>query len=300
LHHGMDGDRSLKARVLRFAKRPWAEKELLLRRRFKRAWNRVLAGTPIPVRLPYGAWWLATNDAASDAIFAGHFEPAEMHVVERYLRPGMTVLDIGAHHGFYTLLAAKQVGSTGRVIAFEPSPRELERLRMHLRLNHATHAEVVELALGAEEGQTQFFVVEGVESGCNSLRPPDVADPRRQIVVQRRTLDQVCLERSIGVVDFVKLDVEGGELDVLRGGETFFQRAPRPIVLCEIADRRTKPWGYPAHRSSRSFERLGFRWYSPRTNGSLEPANIDLTKPLNENLVASPPERDADIKTLLV
>jgi hypothetical protein len=71
-------------------------------------------------------------------------------------------------------------------------------------------------------------------------------------------------------------------------------------VLCKIADRRTEPWGYPAHRIIEEFERLGFRWYSPRTDGSLEPANIGLTNPLNENLVASPPERDADIKTLLV
>jgi len=76
-------------------------------------------------------WWLARNDECSTAVFTGNFEPSERRLVERFVKQSMTVLDIGAHNGFYTLLAAKKVGPAGKVIAFEPSPRERARLRIH-------------------------------------------------------------------------------------------------------------------------------------------------------------------------
>jgi FkbM family methyltransferase len=66
--------------------------------------------------------------------------------VERFLKPNMTVLDIGTHHGFYSLLASYKVGATGQVIAFEPSPRERRRLLWHLRLNRKKNV-LVELLL---------------------------------------------------------------------------------------------------------------------------------------------------------
>jgi ubiquinone/menaquinone biosynthesis C-methylase UbiE len=61
-------------------------------------------------------------DVCGDAVFAGNFEEAERQFMERFLKPNMIVLDIGAHHGFYTLLASHKVGPTGQVIAFEPLP----------------------------------------------------------------------------------------------------------------------------------------------------------------------------------
>jgi len=59
----------------------------------------------------------------------------ELRLLQRFLTPGMTVIDVGAHHGLYAILAARQVGATGRVIAFEPAPSVRRRLRWHLRLN---------------------------------------------------------------------------------------------------------------------------------------------------------------------
>jgi len=82
------------------------------------------------------------NDVCSDAIFTDSFEKAEIHFVENFLKEGMTVLDIGAHHGFYTILASKKVGPSGRVIAFEPSPRERRRLLLHLKLNQCSNVKV--------------------------------------------------------------------------------------------------------------------------------------------------------------
>src|SRR5215469_15451601 len=96
------------ARFNRFWKKPRELKSQALRYHFKtRIWRRTLPWIPIPIHLPFGAWWLSHDDALSDAIFAGFLDGPNQEFFRRYLRPGMTVIDIGAHHGYYALLAAK-------------------------------------------------------------------------------------------------------------------------------------------------------------------------------------------------
>jgi len=128
---GYGGDMSHQFVIRSFLEKPWTEKVYSIRHRFILAWGGLLPSLPLPVRLPYGGWWLARNDECSAAVFTGNFEPSEYRFVERFVKQSMTVLDIGAHNGFYTLLAAKKVGPAGKVIAFEPSPRERARLRIH-------------------------------------------------------------------------------------------------------------------------------------------------------------------------
>src|SRR5260370_19103422 len=94
---------------------------------------------PIPLRLPFGAWWRAEKSALDHELIYNEFERMETGFVERLLRPGMTVIDAGAHHGLYTLLASKRVGGDGRVIAIEPSPRECERLEKHPHMNRCSN-----------------------------------------------------------------------------------------------------------------------------------------------------------------
>src|SRR6202022_4832032 len=106
-------------------------------------------------------WWLAEKSALDDDLVQEGFEDAEIAFVHRLLRPGMTVLDAGAHHGLYTLLASKRVGKQGRVIAFEPSPRERKRLRRHLRVNRCKNVDVQSCALGDQGREADLFLVEG-------------------------------------------------------------------------------------------------------------------------------------------
>lgn len=253
-------------------------------------WLTLLLGIPVPVRLPFGSRWIARNDACGRMILRGSFENEERMFVEQILRPGMVVLDIGAHHGYYTLLASQKVGPQGRVIAFEPSVRERRKLLKHLQLNACTNVQVEENALGETVGIEKFFIVEGRETGCNSLRPPAVRKSTYVVEVPITRLNEYVQLQNLARVDFVKMDVEGAELAVLKGATDFLERRPRPIIFCEVQDLRTRPWGYPAREIVDFLRQRGFRWYVPSAGGNMRLLDLDQNE-FDGNFVAVPEER---------
>ena len=277
-------------RAQRFLRRPLREKYAVaaqhLRRRFP--------GVPVPLRLPFGAWLLVGDSTVDHGLLCGSFETAEVRFVERFLRSGMTVLDVGAHHGLYTLLASKRVGHSGRVIAFEPSPRERQRLRLHVRLNFCSNVRIEPFALGSVRSKEDLFLVEGAEDGCNSLRPPALNAETRAVRVDVFPLDEYLAERNIGPVDFVKLDVEGGERDVIGGAIQLLSKPPRPVLLVEVQDIRTQPWGYPAREIVSLLHKLGYEWFQPHTDGRLVEFEKDRDI-YDKNLVAVPNERIGEV-----
>jgi FkbM family methyltransferase len=147
-------------------------------------------------------------------------------------KPGMTVVDVGASIGSYTLVAANRVGSTGSVIAFEPSPSRFDGLERNVALNGFQNVEARRLAI-ADEVDTQELAVDTTGTYA--------ADG---LVAETTTLD-TALDAS---PDVVKIDVEGGEFDVLEGMERTLIEA-RPAVILEVHpmylesfDRRAKRW----------------------------------------------------------
>ena len=270
---GESGARKGQSRLRRFWQKPWPEKAGSI---FFR-WIRIFPGIPIPVRLPFGGWWLARNDFVGAALFHGGFENTECSFVEFFLRPGMTVLDIGAHHGFYTLLASQRVGPEGKVIAVEASPRERERLRLHLRINGCRNVRVDSRALGEAEGYAELYVVHGGQTGCNSLRRPAVFAPTEAIPVRIERLDTVLREHQIGKVDFIKLDVEGAELSVLKGAPQLLANGPRPVILIEVFDIRTQPWGYAAREIIRFLTMLTITGSGPLQMASWNESTLSKT-----------------------
>jgi len=283
---------SFLSRYWRFLRKPMHERSRVVSAR----WARLFPNIPLPVRLPFGAWWLARNDYLGRVILDGQFESAEFAFVSRFLRPGMTVLDVGAHHGFYTLLSSKRVGTEGRVIAFEPSPRERGALLKHLRINSCRNVRVEGLALGNEEKDASLFVVEGCQTGCNSLRTPahDVPGQFTPTPVHIVRLDDWLNIQKITRVDFIKLDVEGGELEVLHGAKDLLERRPRPLILAELQDVRAMAWGHHAKDVAAFLRSLGFRWLKPTLGGCLTKFPDDQSE-YDDNLVAVPAERMGEI-----
>jgi FkbM family methyltransferase len=285
---------TLPQRIGRFLTSPTFRKYITLANRVRR----ILPEMPIPLRLPFGAWWLAEKSALDHELIYNEFERMETEFVKRLLRRDMTVVDAGAHHGLYTLLASKRVGWDGRVIAIEPSPRECERLEKHLRLNRCSNTELVPCALGEDPGEADLYLVDGSQDWCNSLRPPALDEPIRTVRVSVRRLDDVLAELGVGKVDFIKLDVEGAELSVLYGAMKLLHRDSRPAILAEVQDIRTQPWGYAAREIIQFLIRMDYRWFVIAAKGALLPISCDQ-ETYDANLVALPVERTEEFLKLL-
>lgn len=264
---------------------------------FKSVWNKLLGGIPLPTRLSTGALWLAETDTLGDAVFLRQYETVEQRFIERFLRGGMVFLDVGAHHGLYSLLASNKVGRNGRVVAFEPSTRERRKLLRHLILNGCENVIVESSALCNQIGYGSLFIVDGRETGCNSLRRPAVPEDTHIELVRLETLDHYMEMAGIGHPDLIKLDVEGAELQVFEGATKVLQSRTRPIVMCEVFDIRTAPWGYRASTIYQFLAGLDFQWFSFMSSGGL--ISYPDREEHHANLLAVPEERLDDIETFI-
>jgi FkbM family methyltransferase len=277
--------------LVQFWRKPAADKLRSLRYHFKTGlWNRLCPRIPLPTRLPYGGWWLAGNDLLSDAVFAGVFEGPDVKFLERFLVEATTVIDIGAHLGFYTLLMSSKVGAQGRVLAFEPSPREFRHLKTHLRINGRANVRSENVALADRSGSMELFLTRPPGTTGNSLRRPEV-NCVQSVNVPVVTLDEYLSEKDIQEVDLIKLDAEGAELKILAGAVGLLSRSRRPLILCEINDPVIGLYGWE-HRGEDVIEFLesrSFRWYALNAEGS--PIPLVKSSSYCTDLIAVPEER---------
>jgi FkbM family methyltransferase len=263
-----------------------------------------LLGFSIPCRLKDGSRFLVHADAIGWRIFAGTlpfrkrtYEAGEWKFVSRFLKPGMKVVDVGANQGYYTLLAAHRVSSEGRVYAFEPAGIEVQKLQTNLLLNGYSNVTIERCAVGECEGITDFYECLNGWGSFSSCKPPG-EDLRRmtkqKMQVPMTSLDHYAEHRKIAYVDLLKIDAEGAELHVLRGASRLLSGSLAPVVLCELEDRRTIPWGYRVEEIVSLLHSSGFRWFQSTPSGELVAVGGQWPEQ-GGNFVAVPPGRLASI-----
>jgi FkbM family methyltransferase len=216
---------------------------------------------------------LMPNEGASRlAYYFGVSEPELFAFYEGFLKPGMTVVDAGANIGLHTLFFAKRVGPEGRVYAFEPGQSAFGRLQSHVERNQIANVRCFHCALGASEGvvsitenckdNSRNFVVE-TSSGTAGARS-----------VSLRCLDRVLKEEGVARIDFLKIDVEGFEPQVLKGASSYLRQQLIGVLQLELDDSILARSGYTAARVSNMLYDAGYRcaeWsYQSR---SFRPAN---------------------------
>lgn len=187
-------------------------------------------------------------------LLTGTYEADTVDLVRKVTKSGMVALDIGANVGYYTRLLSTLVGSSGHVFAFEPNPHIFSLLRRNTgKLNNVS---LVEMAVGHIVGQATLYDSLS-ESGGASLRydAREVADlravhlgqtlaprlvenlPSASYKVRTTSVDSYLAERHIPEVNVVKIDIEGAEMDALRGMEDFVQRSKEMTMFIELNPR---------------------------------------------------------------
>jgi len=131
-------------------------------------------------------------------------------------------------------------------------------------------------------------VVEG-NTVLNSLRPQPNARSATPTRVAVRPLDKVLGELRVEKVDFIKLDVEGAELAVLRGAAQLLGTVPRPVILCEVQEETSRAWGYSSRQIVEQLHARGFVWFRLNDQGDLIPVADELAG-FGRNLLAVPTE----------
>lgn len=175
-------------------------------------------------------------------MFEGYWEYWITAFLWRNVKPGMIVADLGANHGYYSILMADLVGEHGHVHAFEPNPRMAELLRDNVAVNGFWHVvRVHEDAVGAEAATAARLAVPVKDPKNAHLLPPgeggdEEPDPARQLV---HRVSVVTLDEAIeGPVDMVKIDIEGAEGDAWRGMQRLIARSPDIGILMEFNPAR--------------------------------------------------------------
>jgi FkbM family methyltransferase len=194
---------------------------------------------------------------------AGCFEPNEMYLLSRLLLPGGTFVDVGANIGLYSLAAARIVGPGGRVLAFEPSPRERELLERNVARNALAHVSVDSRALGdVEDGQAILHLADEQHGGQNTLGAVVYENVRvvGDAIARMTTLDHAVAEGGFDSVDVVKIDVEGAEFSVLSGAHDTMRKF-RPVLMMELQDESLIAQGSGARDVVRLLSRYDYGVY---------------------------------------
>ncbi|HEY0976296.1 MAG TPA: FkbM family methyltransferase [Flavobacteriales bacterium] len=169
----------------------------------------------------------------------GTYEKGTLQVIERMLPERGVFVDIGANIGLMTVLAARLVGPQGRVIAFEPNPVARAILERNVRINDLTQVQVSPMAIGSIPSRSTIYEGVGSNRGRATLVQPSVERVGQEVEVVRLS-DVVHAEDRM---DLVKMDIEGFELEALKGMSEILARPEPPMLIVECSGGRENSFG---------------------------------------------------------
>src|SRR5437773_5418301 len=246
--------------------------------------NRLRYRLPVKATLGNGQRiWVPLNDLIGETIYkSGYYEPDWVAVIQRLLEPGMVFFDVGAHIGQYTLLASEAVGSEGQVHSFEPDPDTYWFLDASVHLNRLRNVKSQCVALSSEPGTKSLYLAPVSSLGDSSLAPP-----KGYVGVTRSvpctSLDAYVATHRVPRVDLMKVDIEGAELDLVRGGRELLGGHEKPLIVMEFEETRQRAFGTSCRLLAEALRAHGYtlltgagaRWHS-YTPSPADPASLNV------------------------
>jgi FkbM family methyltransferase len=180
---------------------------------------------------PAQGLWLEVNPRTGQDYLCGRAESPVQAILAERLRPGMVFYDLGANVGFYSLLAARILGASGRVFSFEPDTKVFERLQRNIARNGFQNVTVVETGVWSESGEMNFVAADPSSPDHGTGKISAQKDANSGQIARCVSLDD--FTQTAPSPDAIKCDVEGAEVEVIRGAENLL-KTHRPWFLCEM------------------------------------------------------------------
>jgi FkbM family methyltransferase len=181
------------------------------------------------------------TDDIQKMVYLGTYERYELKFLKKYVKNTWICLDIGANIGFYTLNLSKLVGEDGQVYAIEPSPSNYEKLEENIALNQLDNCITSNIALSSESGEFTFSVSPNQNSGWGRLG--EWKSAQYEILVNVSTLDKFVELNKILTIDFLKIDIEGHELEFFQGAKDTLQQGIVKRMMIEYCGYALEPQG---------------------------------------------------------
>lgn len=179
--------------------------------------KRILSG---PLK-DYSLWFTMDTD---NAYVLGNYESHVIPILKKYVQPGFAVYDCGAHQGYFAMTMGKMVGPEGHIHSFEALPSNYKVLEKNLKLNQVTNITAMHCAIGNADGTVQFS--DSGNSFANTLvQTSSVFANHAKVEVPIGRLDQLQKENNLPMPDFIKMDIEGAELEGLMGVSEILKKA---------------------------------------------------------------------------
>ncbi|MBP9762650.1 FkbM family methyltransferase [Patescibacteria group bacterium] len=228
---------------------------------------RMVQGSPMLLNL---------NDQgiSTELYLTGVHEANSTNFIRQELKPGMTIVEIGANIGYYTLLESKIIGETGKIIAYEPNPENFHALKINLMLNHLEErSECYPYAVGAESGTNLFYTASKGNLSSFAKRDDRLCD-YKAIEVKTVALDDVLHEKF----DYFRMDVEGYEWAILAGMKRILSAPDAPYgMYIELHSELLKSFDQSAESLVRLVGTYGYRVKKAFFRGAASPS-VDSTE----------------------
>lgn len=209
---------------------------------------------------------LDISDLVDHYLYFGYKEQGEDKLFS-LVKPGMTILDIGANMGGTALGFSKIVGKEGTVIAFEPDKINYQKACHNISLNDASAIKLMNIGLGNENKAYKLYAVNDENRGMNRILQHSSEHPFTEISV--RKLDDVLAETGIKKVDLIKIDVEGFEMNVLQGAISTLKTS-KPVLFIELDENNLREQQSCASELITFLHRLNYTVYSAETDALVQ------------------------------
>jgi len=191
----------------------------------------------------------------------GEYEPIETRILRKIARDSSVIVDIGANVGFYTVELAFSMPSNGILFSFEPVEHTNIQLRQNVELNGLENVQVFKLGLSNLESETEIFLPNKSVSSAASLRNLHPQEVVFSEIIKLKTLDSVFESQHIDNCDLIKIDVEGGELQVIQGGKKLIEKY-KPTIFAELLRKWSSAFSYHPNEVMRLLSGIGYECFA--------------------------------------